>query len=473
MNLAVAYFLLSWCNSRAPGKINIGLTTGIVVDRKAAARRLALLSLQRLLRGENMAHLYGRHQSIDCGYQMANSDEMERTQPCHQTQPGGIGMTSAISESAALHLALLSLAGIIAVLSFLKSFTYYLNPFGEPYFFFNYSDGLIKRGLVGQIFITIYPGASPGATRAAALSCFTVASLGIVTLLGVWLLSVAREWLALFGLFAASQFLPTLGYETGYLDAYLYVLVIVASMALAGDRLLIVAVIGFVGPFVHEGFVFLWLPLLVLAVWRGGLRPVHAATLCLPILSSLIVYFCYSPAAAVAQVNAAPLSDWMKRILIGWQVNVTVTAEAQRMYSIISAHSVNYIIALVFYTLPAALIALCYASQRKDGVALLLATYAPALSTLIAWDLSRFLVATSLSAMIGVLFMQSTRPAVPTKSLLWCWPITALLFALPLIWAFYDRAFIPKSGPIDLNDTPWANVIRSDVIPWYNRDYVP
>ena len=97
----------------------------------------------------------------------------------------------------------------------------------------------------------------------------------------------------------------------------------------------------------------------------------------------------------------------------------------------------------MFYTLPAALIALCYASQRKDRIALLLATYAPALNTLVAWDLSRFLVVTSLSAVIGVLFMQSTRPAVPTRSVLWCWPITALLFALPLIYAFYDNAYIP------------------------------
>ena len=139
------------------------------------------------------------------------------------------------------------------------------------------------------------------------------------------------------------------------------------------------------------------------------------------------------------------------------------------MYSLISAYAVNYIISLVFYTLPAALIALCYASQRKDRIALLLATYAPALNTLVASDLSRFLVVTSLSAVIGVLFMQSTRPAVPTRSVLWCWPITALLFALPLIYAFYDNAYIPLAT-MGFGDTPWANVIRSEVIPWYNRE---
>ena len=71
----------------------------------------------------------------------------------------------------------------------------------------------------------------------------------------------------------------------------------------------------------------------------------------------------------------------------------------------------------MFYTLPAALIALCYASKRKDRIALLLATYAPALNTLTAWDLSRFLVVTSLSAVIGVLFMQSVHASRPIKTL--------------------------------------------------------
>jgi hypothetical protein len=218
----------------------------------------------------------------------------------------------------------------------------------------------------------------------------------------------------------------------------------------------------------------MWLPLAILAVWRGGLRPAHAVALCVPILSALIVYFEHSQAAAIAQVNAAPLSDWIKDSFIKYQFGFTLTTVAQVMwYSKISPHAVNYIIALVFYTLPAALIVLCYASQCKDRIALLLATYAPALNTLIAWDLSRFLVVTSLSAVIGVLFMQSTRPAVPTRSLLWCSAITALLFALPLIYAFYDHAYIFKGAPLGFNDTPWANVIRSEVIPWYNRDYVP
>ena len=65
-----------------------------------------------------------------------------------------------------------------------------------------------------------------------------------VALIAVWFLHVATKWIALFGLFAASQFLPTLGYDTGYLDAYIYVLAVVASMAFAGDRLLIVASSG-------------------------------------------------------------------------------------------------------------------------------------------------------------------------------------------------------------------------------------
>ena len=390
-----------------------------------------------------------------------------------QTQPSNVHIAAGSSRSTAFDLALLGLTVVIAVLSFAKNFSYQLNPWGDPYFFFSYADGFIKRGLVGHIFNTIYPGASPEATRAIALLSCTVASLLIVALLMLWFWQAARGWIVLFALFAASQFLPTLGYDTGYLDAYVYALAIIASMALAGDKLVIVVIVGLLGPVVHESFVFLWLSLAILAVWRGGIRLGHVAALCTPILSTLIVYFGHSQAAAIAQVNAAPLSDSIKDVFIKWQFGYRMTAIPRVMYREISTNIVNYIIALAFYTLPAALIALSYATQRKDRIALLLATYAPALISLVAWDLSRFLVATSLSATIGVLFMQSTRPAIPTRALLWCWPTTALLFSLPLVFAFYSHAIIFKQAQFGFNDTPWSNFIQHKVIPWYNRNYIP
>jgi len=204
----------------------------------------------------------------------------------------------------------------------------------------------------------------------------------------MWFWHAARGWIALFALFAASQFLPTLGYDTGYLDPYVYVLAIVASMALARNKLLIVAIVGFAGPFVHESFVFLWLPLIVLALWRGELRLAQTLALSTPILGALIVYFGHSQAAAILQINAAPLSDQIKIASIDTTFGFTLTTLAQSMwYTQIYPHAVNYIIALTFYTLPAALIAVCYASNRKDRIALLLATYAPALNSLTAWDL--------------------------------------------------------------------------------------
>src|SRR5262245_41761581 len=98
---------------------------------------------------------------------------MERDPAVHQTiSPSAT--TSASSQSAALRSVLLdgvllNLAMIIAVLSFAKNYGLKLNQtWGDPYFFLNYSDGFIKRGLMGQVFSTIYPGASPEATRAVA-----------------------------------------------------------------------------------------------------------------------------------------------------------------------------------------------------------------------------------------------------------------------------------------------------------------
>src|SRR5476649_1943760 len=84
---------------------------------------------------------------------MLHSCEMRRDPEVHQTEP----VSNAASRSAALDVALLSLATVVAVLSFAKNFSNELNPGGDPYFFFTYSDGFIKRGLVGHVFNTIYP----------------------------------------------------------------------------------------------------------------------------------------------------------------------------------------------------------------------------------------------------------------------------------------------------------------------------
>jgi len=360
----------------------------------------------------------------------------------------------------------------MAIISFAKDYSPEINPWADPYFFLSYSDGFIKRGLVGQIFHSIDPGASPEVTRAAALWSFTVTSLAVIALLTIWFWQVARDWIALFALFAASQLLSTLGCDTGYLDAYVYVLAIIASIAFVLDRPLIVAVVGFVGPFVHESFIFLWLSLAILAAWRGNLRPIQLIALCAPVLGTLTVYFGHSQAAAIAQINAAPITGEMKDTFIAQQFGFTLTTLAPlTLFTKIFPHFLNYIVAIGFYTLPAALIGQCYAAKSKDRIALFLATYAPALITFIAWDLSRFLVVTCLSAVIGVLFMQSYRPAVPRNGLLACWALAGLLFAMPAIYAFYDHAYIFKGGPLGFNDTPWAKVLRTQVIPWYNRGY--
>ena len=109
-----------------------------------------------------------------------------------QTQPSNVHIAAGSSRSTAFDLALLGLTVVIAVLSFAKNFSYQLNPWGDPYFFFSYADGFIKRGLVGHIFNTIYPGASPEATRAIALLSCTVASLLIVAAHAVGLAGRAR-----------------------------------------------------------------------------------------------------------------------------------------------------------------------------------------------------------------------------------------------------------------------------------------
>ncbi len=52
-----------------------------------------------------------------------------------------------------------------------------------------------------------------------------------------------------FAVFATSQFLPTQGYDPGFLDVYDYVLVLTAASAMLGHAYLVAAAVGFAGPF--------------------------------------------------------------------------------------------------------------------------------------------------------------------------------------------------------------------------------
>ena len=101
---------------------------------------------------------------------------------------------------------------IAAVLSYSKGLVDSPQPTAEGYWFINYSNGFIRRGLLGQVFSFFYDQGSPSKVRSSALQVHLSACVMLLLGLWCWLRAVLdREieglLLAIFAVFATSQFL--------------------------------------------------------------------------------------------------------------------------------------------------------------------------------------------------------------------------------------------------------------------------
>jgi hypothetical protein len=360
---------------------------------------------------------------------------------------------------------------MVAALSFLKGYRHQLWDWGEPYFFLSYRDGLLKRGLVGQIFNGLDAGASPEEVRTIALWSYDFVCVALVACLTAWTWTVGRSLLGIFALFATSQFLPTLGFDTGYLDPYVYILFVMAAIAFARRNYAVTAALGFVGPFVHESFIFVWLSLVFLAYWEG-LDRIRVATILVPFASTAAIFFLHSPSAATAQINAAPLSDLVKDGMLRYQFGLTLSTALKVMWQAkFSQHYLNYVIAIVFFSLPAGLM-LWNSARGRDLLYLSLAAFAPLLNTLVAWDLSRFAVLTNLTALVAILYFLTVRnpKGLRLTSGAVCWVVAGAMFSLPLIYAFFEVASIKDGGLIPFARTPLAAFVQNDLLAAYSRN---
>jgi chromate transport protein ChrA len=128
----------------------------------------------------------------------------------------------------------------------------------------------------------------------------------------------------------------------------------------------------------------------------------------------------------------------------------TLTSAVSLMYQIMQSHWLNAVIAIVYFTLPTAAMMWVCTDQRGLVERLLLtaAAYAPALVAAIAWDLSRFLVATSLCGLIAILmvFTIEKEPASirPIYSLVWV--VGILNLAVPLVYVQNTIGYVIDEG---------------------------
>lgn len=371
---------------------------------------------------------------------------------------------------------------IVAYLSYLKGYNAGVQVWGEPYWVIDYSQGLIKRALAGQVLNSLMPGdfaANLAQHWKSVLAVHFLFAMILLAAMVLWVRETAPDKLV-FGalaLFCTSQFLPTLAYNTGYLDVYLYVFLLFACMSVAYGKYLPAIILGFAGPFIHESFIFIWGTLVVLVAaerWTRDRRIEKIALLASPVLATLIVYLFHSEAGAISLMEASPLSDEIKQGMIQIQFGQTITSSFIVMLGIYRANPDHMLFSGIFFTLPATAIVVLYAYGReldmRRTLAMLLAALAPLSILIFAWDLSRFLVAATLTALIAALYAETRWSPVRKRAAPLVWlaaPLCVAYGLLPFVYAYFDFAAVINEGVFP----PPGNPIEVGVRAFFERYY--
>jgi hypothetical protein len=314
---------------------------------------------------------------------------------------------------------------IVAVLNFAKGFNPDVQMWGMFHWWTTYSSGPIKRGLVGSLFQFLAHGSPVDVQLRYVAAQHLVVCL--LMIFGLWLMArrmlvsarnsrdvalVASAWLVFF----SSQFLPTIGYNTGYLDVHVAALFGLAVLATAARRYGLAAVISAVGPLVHESFLFLWLSAVVLLAFAAILdrRDLIArqAVALVPFATTFVILAMHSQDAAVAQLAATPVDADTRQFLLTVQFGQTAGAAFVRMLGLYRQFPVQVIVSTVYFLLPSMLIGVVALAlwRRRHALPLPIlafcaATVAPLASLLFAWDLSRLLVLANYSAIASLAYI--------------------------------------------------------------------
>lgn len=309
----------------------------------------------------------------------------------------------------------LAILAAVGALSYSRGFWLGMQGWGVFNWYVDYGSGFIKRGLIGTITSPFLSGHTPAFVE----TFVSTQHLVLCSLLGIGLIWMASRtlivdvrsaflvWLC----FATSQFLPTLAYNSGYLDIHLFILLFLATIMWKNGKFLALGIIGLVGPLLHEMFVFLWMQILVLSLTRArhGLKPFEIIAVLAPFASVLLVISFHSQNAVALELAEVPVDAEMRAVLFRQQFGQTTVAAIAQMIKMFREDAVNVISATSYFLLPTfAIFVLSWQRWRASGpdwpwrfVALTLATLSPVLVLLVAWDLSRFLVMTTFCGVLA------------------------------------------------------------------------
>lgn len=357
-------------------------------------------------------------------------------------------------------------------------------PWGLPFWQVTYSDGFIRRALLGTIFQGLAGDLSAAAQSRAVVTIAHVLLIGLILAFAVWLGALAwratspYHALAL-GLLAlpiiGSSLFPTMAFTPGYLDVVMLWFAVAAAALLARGWIWPAGALAAVAPFIHEMFVYFWIPLAVLgwAILRrqGRTRPrwFEALGLAAPFVTGLCVVAASSTADARRQIDLhVSGTASFKATLLHQQFGQTVSSSLTRMGHIQGTYWwPTEPFALLYFSWPAVLAVVLYMIWRRaqlDGwarAALVLAVVAPWLMLAVAWDLSRLIVLSNALVLIVVLALETGVIDVPLArvrplglGLLAAAGILAM--ALPFLYANFDlyNTYHRADGPLGVDLMP-------------------
>jgi len=364
---------------------------------------------------------------------------------------------------------------------------------GLPFWQVTYGDGFIRRALVGTIFQGL-AGGSSAATQARTV--VTVAHI----LLFVLILAFAA-WLAVLtaratspthalalGLVAlpiiGSSLFPTMAFTPGYLDVVMLLFALGSAALLARGWIVPAGAVAAIAPFVHEMFMYLWLPLAVLgwAILRrqGQRRPrwLDLAALAAPFVTGLIVVAASSASDARQEIaQQATGSAAFKLTLLQQQFGQTLSSALTRMGHIQGAYWwPTEPFALLYFCWPAALAVVLYMYWRREllggwaRAALVLALVCPWLMLAVAWDLSRLIVLSNALVLIVVLALETgivrePFPRVGAAGLALLAGAGVLAIALPFLYANFNlyNTYHRANGPLGWDLMPVVHPVLARI----------
>ncbi len=349
---------------------------------------------------------------------------------------------------------------------------------GLPFWQVTYGDGFIRRALVG----TIFQGVAGGASQAAqARAVATIAHLLLVVLIiafAAWLAVLCARAtstthaLAL-GLLAlpivGSSLFPTMAFTPGYLDAVMLLFALGAAALLARGSIVAAGALAALAPFVHEMFLYLWIPLAVLG-WailhrQGQRRPrwQDLAALAAPFVTGIVVVAASSASDARREIDQhATGTAVFKLTLLHQQFGQTLSSALTRMGQIQRAYWwPTEPFALLYFCWPALLTLTLYMIWRRAVLdvwaraALVLALVCPWLMLVLAWDLSRLIVLSNALVLIVVLALETgiigrPFPRVRPTALGLLAGAGVLSVALPFLYANFNlyNTYHRADGPL-------------------------